>query len=239
VAPSPLRERLEQTFRFDASDLAANRSGRLSPRQVARLRAAQGAARLALAVFFAVTIGSGLLVARAAAPEHVRWSMAAAGAVAVIGFAISRASLAALARRTVSVAEGLAESDSAGRLRLGGATLELAATGQLEAFDPGGAYRVYYVAGPRALVLSAEALDERADPDDAPQPGDPARDPVVAVTRRARWIVVATLALIVEIPAVMILADGLPRGARLAIFLALLAQAIGFAVFAIRWLGRR
>jgi hypothetical protein len=240
VAPSPLRERLETTFRFDRADLDANRSGRLSPRQVERMRAATSAARLALAVFAVVTIGSGLLVARSVAPDHVRWSMGAAAAVAAIGWAISRASLAALGRREVSVAEGLAAADSRGRLVLGATKLELAATGQLEAFEPGDAYRVYYVAGPRALVLSAEALDERAEPGPAASSAaDPAQDAVVAVARRARWIVVAIGAMVVEIPAVMILADDLPRGARLAIFLALLAQGIGFAVFALRWLGRR
>ncbi|HVH07427.1 MAG TPA: hypothetical protein VNE71_15660 [Myxococcota bacterium] len=240
MASSPLRERLEHAFRFDASDLAENRSGRLSARQVARLGAARGAARIALGVFAAVTLASGAFVARSLAPEHRPWALGATAAAAAIGVVLSRSSLAALGSRSVSVAEGLAEADAEDRLLLGGKRLVLGAPGQLEAFEPGAAYRVFYVDGPRALVLSAEALDERVPPATHVQPpGDPSRDPIVALARRARWIPVVIVALSAQMVGVILLARDLARGPRAAVFLAMVAEGVTFAVVTVRWLRRR
>ena len=234
MAPSPLRERLEETFRFDASDLDANRSGRLSPRQDARLRAARGAARFALAIFAVATIGAGVAVAASMPVATASAAIAAFGAT-LVGILASRGSLVALARRTVAVAEGLAEADAKGRLRLGGKALALAAPAHLDAFEPGAAYRVFYVDGPRAIVLSAEALDERAEAG-APAPTDPAHDPIVALTRAARWIPVAIVLLSVQMVGSILLA---PREARLPLFLALVAEGVAFVYFTVRWLDRR
>jgi hypothetical protein len=236
VAPSPLRERLEETFRFDASDLDANRSGRFSARQDERMRGARGAARIALAVFALATIGSGLFVVRSMPPGQLAVPVVALAAVVGLGLLVSRSSLAALGSRRVSVAEGLAEADAEGRLCLGGKTLALATPAFLDAFEPGGAYRVFYVDGPRAIVLSAEALDERTGATPLPAPGDPARDPIVLLMRRARWIPVAIVALSAQMVGALLLA---PREARLPVFLAVVAEGVAFAVIAVWWLRRQ
>jgi hypothetical protein len=236
VAPSPLRERLEETFRFDASDLDANRSGRLSARQGARFRAARGAARIALAVFAVAVVGSGLAVAWSLPPEQLAVTVAGFVAALGVGLAFSLRSLLALGARTVSTAEGLAEADAEGRLRLGGKTLALAAPAHLDAFEPGAAYRVFYVEGARALVLSAEALDEPGETGAPPAPFDPAQDPIVALTRRARWIPVAIVVLSAQMVGAILLA---PPERQLPVFLALVAEGVAFATFVVWWLGKR
>lgn len=236
MAPSPLRERLEETFRFDASDLDANRSGRFSARQDERMRGARGAARIALAVFALATIGSGLFLVRSMPPGQLAVPVVAFAAVVGLGFLVSRSSLAALGSRRVSVAEGLAEADGEGRLSLGGKTLALATPAFLDAFEPGVAYRVFYVDGPRAIVLSAEALDERTEATRLTAPSDPARDPIVLLLRRARWIPIAIVAVSAQMVAALLLA---PPEAQLPLFLALFAEGVAFAVFAVWWLERR
>ena len=239
MAPSPLRERLEETFRFDASDLDANRSGRFSARQDERMRAARFASRIALAVFAAATLGSLLFVVRSMPSEHVAIPVVAVLTAVGIGFAASRSSLAALGSRRVAVAEGLAEADAGGRLRLGGKTLALATPAFLDAFEPGAAYRVFYVDGPRAIVLSAEALDERAEPGPLPVPGDPLRDPIVVLARRALWIPVGIVAISAQMVAVILLTRELAPGPRVAVFLAMVAEGVAFALLTVRWLRRR
>jgi hypothetical protein len=54
---------LRDAFRFEAADLAANRAGRLSPRQTALLHAGRRGMQRSLAVFVAVMLGSVGLVA--------------------------------------------------------------------------------------------------------------------------------------------------------------------------------
>jgi hypothetical protein len=153
-----------------------------------------------------------------------------------IGFFVSTPSLRALASRRMSVAEGVAAADARGRLLLGGKTLALATPAFLDAFEPGGAYRVFYVDGPRAIVLSAEALDERTGATPLPAPGDPARDPIVLLMRRARWIPVAIVALSAQMVGALLLA---PPEARLPVFLAVFAEGVTFAVVVVWWLRRK
>jgi hypothetical protein len=236
VAPSPLRERLEATFRFDASDLDANRSGRLSARQGERFRAARGAARVVLAMFAVAVVGSGLFVAWSLPPEQLAVAVGGLVAALGVGLAVSFRSILALGARSVSTAEGLAEADAEGRLRLGDKTLALAAPAHLDAFEPGAAYRVFYVAGPRAIVLSAEALDERGETTPPPEPADPARDPIVVLARRARWIPVAIVALSAQMVGAIL---STPGERQLPVFLALVAEGMAFATFGVWWLGRQ
>jgi hypothetical protein len=238
VAPSPLRDRLEETFRFDASDLDANRALQLSPRQAARFRASQSAARVALAAFAAVMIGVAWLLTRGMGTEQRILIASAVGTAGVVGVLASASSLRALGRRTVSIAEGIAETDGS-RLVLGATKLSLATPVFLEAFEPGAAYRLYYVAGPRALVLSAEALDERSEPGARPSPVDPAEDEVVRTAQRARVLVVALVVVAVDAPLLILLARDLPDGPRLGLYALVVLECVGFALFARWWLRRR
>jgi hypothetical protein len=236
VAPSPLRDRLEETFRFDASDLDANRSGRFSRRQDERMRAARGAGRGVLALFVAVLIGVIWLLTRGLTSEQTHLIAASVATAGVVGYFSSRSSLKALGSRRMAVAEGRAEADHQGRLRLGGKTLALATPAFLDAFEPGAAYRVFYVDGPRALVLSAEPLDERADGAPPPAPVDPRRDPIVLLARRALWIPFGIVVVSAQMVAVLLLE---PRETLLPVFLAVLAEGVAFAGVAIWWLRRQ
>src|SRR5262245_38726049 len=125
---------------------------------------------LSLAVFSTVMAGTVGLVAwfnrRLDTPggwaSGLGLAAAAAGIVIAIGLALSRSHLAAARSRRLSVARGPAQLLSAApddcRIRIGPTPLRLPALPQLEAFRPGTEYCVYYLAGPVALVLSAEAL---------------------------------------------------------------------------------
>ena len=83
-------------------------------------------------------------------------------AAIAIGYLASRKHLSAAGSRRLHVSEGTVEvvSEREGdcRVRIGGTALRLSGPDALEAFSPGEAYRVYYLAGPVALVLSGEAL---------------------------------------------------------------------------------
>ena len=63
MTPGKLDRALRQALRFETADLAANREGRLSPRQTALLGAGRAGMWLSLGVFAAVMLGSVGLVA--------------------------------------------------------------------------------------------------------------------------------------------------------------------------------
>jgi len=255
VARSEAEQALREVFRFDAADLAANRTGRLSARQAALLRARRAGMRLSLAVFAVVMLGSVGLLAffnrRLDTPGG--WSsglgMAAIVAVAVIalGYLVSRGHLVAARSRQVEVAHGLVEvlsdTDDDCRVRIGPTPLKLATPAHLEAFRPAIEYRVHYIAGPVAFVLSAETLWERGatEPDadgaehSVPQTVEDSR----VVLRREFVIVLVLGALALGVPVAGVLVGSLPPGLRPAAWAGLLAIAIGFAWLAIAWLQPR
>lgn len=255
MARSEAEQALREVFRFDAADLAANRTGRLSGRQAALLRARRAGMRLSLAVFAVVMLGSvGLLVLfNLRLGTRGGWSsglgMAAIVAVAVIalGSLVSRRHLVAARSRQVQVAHGLvevlADADDDCRVRIGPTPLRLASPAHLEAFRPAIEYRVHYIAGPVAFVLSAETLWEReaTEPDaggaghSAPQTVEDSR----VVFRRAVVIVLVLGALALGIPVAGVLVGSLPPGLRPLAWVGLLAIAIGFAWLAIAWLRPR
>jgi len=158
VQPSPLQQRLCEAFGFDAADLDANRSGRLSPRQEARLRAANAAARFSLLACLVLTAGGAAFAGAGAGGVGLVAAGLAAALVGTVAVLASRSSLATLRSLMLVVAEGRAEPVGGDRLRVGPTLLRLGAPGQCEAFEPGLAYRVFLFPGRRALVLSAEPL---------------------------------------------------------------------------------
>jgi hypothetical protein len=258
VSASAADRALRQAFRFEAADLAANRAGVLSPRQAALLRAGRTGMLLSLAVFAVVMVGTvGLVVFfnwRLDAPggwtSGVGVAAVAAGIVIAIGYLLSRGHLAAARSRQISVARGSAEvlSDAADdcRIRIGPTPLCLAGLALLEAFRPGPEYRVYYLAGPVALVLSAETLSARdadageravaaaADADELATAGRQ-----VAVVRRGYVVVILLGVLALGIPVAGALAGSLPPGLRVVAWIVLLSVGIGFAWLALAWLWPR
>ena len=257
MTTSDLDRPLRQAFRFETADLAANRTGRLSPRQSALLSAGRVGMLLSLAVFVVVMLGTVGLVAffnwRLQAPGGLAGAVGpAAGALAVIaiGYAVSRRYLSVARARQISVARGLVEVLSEAhddcRIRIGGTLLRLPDAATLRAFHPGAEYRVYYVAGPVTIVLSGESL-----PDAVVPPADPARDSdadadehatanaQLAIVRRGYLIVILLGALALGIPVAGVLAGDLPPRLRWLAWIGLLAIALGFAWLALAWLDPR
>src|SRR5262245_8461884 len=121
MAPTPLRERLEAAFGFDDGDVAANRTGRLSSRQLARLREERRDPRLAIGFAGLVVVGSVLLIVRSNSPADLPVAAVLFGALSLAAYSARNG----LRIRTVSIADGIAAQDGAGVLRLGEATLVL------------------------------------------------------------------------------------------------------------------
>jgi hypothetical protein len=244
---------LRRAFRFDAADLAANRAGRVSPRQDALLRAGRLGMQLSLAMFAAVMLGTvGFVVffdRRLLTPEGPGgvWIPAAVALLAIAaGLAGSRRYLAAAGARKVLAADGpveiLADAPGDCRIRLGATSLRLPGVEAVEAFEPGHAYRVYYVAGPVALVLSAESLagrpsgiDPAADAEAEAEERETARAQI-GIVRRG-YVVVGLIGLLaLGIPLGGFFVRDLAAPLRPVAWAGLLVAAVAFVSFAVRWL---
>ena len=245
---------LRQAFRFEAADLAANRDGRLSSRQIALLRAGRAGMWLSLGVFAAVILGSVGLVAffnwRLPGPTGWDSGVGVASTVAVvvivIGYLSSRRYFSAARSRHLSVASGpvevVAETEHDCRVRIGGTVLRLPGLDTVEAFQSGAEYRVYYIAGPVALILSGEAfarggvssdVDAHSDADANEMAG--ASTPI-GVVRRGHVIVIVLGILALGIPVAGSFVDDLPPRLHPLAWIGLLVVAVGFACAALSWL---
>jgi hypothetical protein len=254
VITGELDRALRQAFRFEAVDLAANREGRLSPRQTALLRAGRAGMWLSLGVFAAVMVGSVGLVAffnwRLHGPTG--WDSGVGAAcivglvVIVIGYLSSRRYFSAARSRELKVAGGpvevLAETEHDCRVRIGGTVLRLPGVDAVEAFRSGTEYRVYYMAGPVALILSGEALprggvsadvDADSNADAREHAGAIAQ---IGVVRRGYVIVIVLGILALGIPVAASFVGDLPPRLRPLAWIGLLVVAVGFAWAALSWL---
>jgi hypothetical protein len=250
---------LRDAFRFEAADLAANRAGRLSPRQAALFHGGRRGMQLSLAVFVAVMLGTVGLAAffnarlgeRPGGPQGGSLSglgvpAGVALAVVVVGYFLSRPYLAAVRSPRLSAARGRVEivSDALDdcRVRIGGTELRLPDADALPALRPGVDYRIYYLAGPVAAVLSVEALSGGATSREASPAADvdaaarAATTAQSALFRRGYLIVVLLGILALGLPLAGVLASDLPAGLRPFAWLGLLAVAIGFFWLALAWL---
>ena len=252
--PTSDRDRaLREAFRFETSDLAENRAGRISPRQDALLGAGRRGMLLSLAVFAAVMVGTVGLVAffdRRLQTPGAQGGIAVAAGVAlvviVVGYFQSRRYLSAAGSRKLSAAQGPAEivsdSESNSRIRFGPTSLRLPGVAALEAFEPGHEYRVYYLPGPVAQVLSAESLSRErpaggaVDEAEADLAECDTASAQIGIVRRGYVIVVLIGLLALGIPLAGVFVRDLPGRLQPFAWLALLAVAVGFVWFALRWL---
>ena len=254
MTPGKLDRALRQALRFEAADLTANREGRLSPRQTALLGAGRAGMWLSLGVFAVVMLGSVGLVAffnwRLETPGGWGRGVGVAAAIAVvvvaIGYMVSRRHLSAACSRRVMVARGpieiLSETEQDCRVRIGGTVLRLPGVDTVEAFQPGAEYRVYYLAGPVAMILSGESLTDQGpsvgedvDPDASALEHATASAQIVVV-RRGYVIVVLLGVLALGIPVAGSLVNDLPPRLRPLAWIGLLVVAVGLAWLAISWL---
>jgi hypothetical protein len=203
--------------------------------------------RLSLAVFALVTLGTVGVVAFANRELGVsalgggdRLTTGILGAIVVAVIALgcwqARYYMGAARSRRIQVATGPATVIDDDHVRIGPTRLRLAGEEQRGAFAPATEYRVYYLAGPVPIVLSAQAAGASPLPD--VEEAAPSVADETAVFRRGYVIVVLLGVLAVGIPVAGIAAGGLPRGLSAVMWIGLLVLAIGFAWFAVRWLTR-
>lgn len=269
-----LNQQLQAVFMFHPTDLQFNRSGKLSQRQQARLRAGRGSMLMGLFVFVFVMLGtfgfilfmqqqSGKDYRHNVAPmvsaqiaERVtseQWTsviiLAAVIGVIVIGsivwFVIQRARTAT---RQISVAKGKAEvvSDDQTnyniKIKIGPTVLRLMTLDQLEAFSSGIEYRVFYLAGPRPTILSAEVVGSEMITDAAiPNEKEEELEQIkfMQLQKRGRVIAIMVGLLAIVIPFVGVAASSLSKGWRSFVWILLFVIAIGFAPLALRWLSHK
>jgi hypothetical protein len=202
--------------------------------------------RLSLAVFALVTLGSigvlefanrGRNVSALSGDDRLTMGIVAAIVVGIValGYWQARHYMGAARSRRVLVAAGAAVDDGDDHVRIGPTRLRLPGEEQRGAFTPGSDYRVYYLAGPVPIVLSAEAVGAGFAPDVAEPEGSVTDE--MAVFRRGYVIVVLLGILAVGIPIAGIAAGRLPGGLSAVVWIGLFVVAIGFAWFAVRWLG--
>lgn len=249
---------LQEIFLFSNADLRANRAGRLSERQQARLRAARGSQRLAMLIFVVVMIGAAAFVAFSSLAAQSSANSNPAGGlaqmvvivvvvcgVALIGLLISRPYLTDPAPRQMLMASGPAQvgrvKPDAARyeIKIGAAVLRLATEEHLAAFQPGVIYQVFYLPGPVTTVLSGQVVGTEAEmEDDGDTPYFIGPDVVVSMQARARPVLIVLGVLALGIPAAGFAASALPVSLRLLVMAALLVFAIAFVYWALRRLSR-
>jgi hypothetical protein len=175
---------LQSAFQFTDDDLVANREGRLSPTQQARMSKVRGGAQVANLVFgaffvvilviIAVVVLPGVLAPQAAGSSAVSPVLIVLVLVGVLGVVVlsvlrTRRKMRGIAgavlttegeAKTRSGMVDVGEAGSAGmfRLTVGGVTFPIPSGDQLAAFTAGQRYRVYYVAGTLPMVVSAEKV---------------------------------------------------------------------------------
>jgi len=247
-----LNQRLQDVFLFQSADLRANRGGRITPRQQARLRAAGSNMRLAMGVFVFVmlgTLGFFVLASRQSGASEggstptLLIVAAAIGVVILIGVLTSRGSMAATRSKRIGVAKGMAEvgrvrPDAAHfEIKIGATRLRLLTQEQLSAFQPGVEYRLFYLPGPAPTILSGEVVGSEAEAEagageEAATPVE--QDSVVRLQRRARPILFVLAGLTLGIPLLALATASLTGSLRWLVWVGMFAVAAGFVVWALR-----
>jgi hypothetical protein len=143
----------------------------------------------------------------------------------------------------ISVTKGKAEvisEDPANnniKIKIGPTTLKLMTLDQLEAFAPGIEYRVFYLAGPRPTVLSAEVVRSEEVPDLSvlnEQDEVLEQNKFMQLQKRGRVLVLMIGLAAAAIPFLGVFASSLPKGWRTFAWITLFVIAIGFVPFAMR-----
>ncbi len=255
---NPLNQRLRQTFLFYSRDLLANRAGQLSERQKARQQAAGVSLRLGMTIFIVIMVGTLGVIAFASLQSGTATSLtdpellntlgiasAVIGLIILLSYLFSgRNYMKAAKSTTIKVAEGEAQpgkikEDSAHfEIKFGKTKVRLVTLEQLETFEMGTAYRVYYLPGPIPVILSGEVIGSE---DEANQYWESEisieKDTVLEGHRRTRPIGVVLAVLTIGIPLTVFAAASLPGILRFVVVLALFGVSIGFVFWALRRTG--
>lgn len=254
---NPLNQTLRETFHFSSRDLLANRAGTLSPRQQARQSALGTSLKVGIGFFVVVMLGSlGVIFIMSSASganegassfDTMVTTGILIGVVAlilVVSLFASQKHLAATKEKQIQKAEGemshgKIRADAANfEIKIGRTRIRLLTQEQLEAFQVGERYRVYFLPGPVPTILSAEVLGTEAEAESYIEPADSIEDDeIIQRQKRARPIVVVLAVLTLGIPLAGFAASMLPDSLRCVAMFALLGVGIGFVVWALRRVG--
>ncbi len=252
---NPLNQLLRKTFLFYSRDLLANRAGRLSERQQARQQAAGVSLRLGMTVFIIIMLGTLGVIAFASLqsgtsqsltdPEMLTTLGIAGGVIGMIillSYLFSGRNYIQAAKATqVKVAEGEAQrgkikEDSAHfELKLGKTKIRLVMLEQLDAFEVGTAYRVYYLPGPIPTILSGEVIGTEDEANQFSESEVPLeKDKVLQGHSNARPVVIVLAVLTLGIPLALFAAASLSGILRLVVMVVLFGVSFGFVFWALR-----
>lgn len=251
---NPLNQSLREVFLFSSTDLLANRAGRLSPRQEARQDAAGLGIKTGMAVAAFVLLGTLGVIAvfsltsgtSSGLDDPDLWTTLAIaggilGLITVVSYFSSRRHVAATKNRLIKVAEGEARqgkirADAAHfEITIGKTGLRLLTEDQLEAFNPGESYRVYYLPGPIPAILSGEVIGTEAEAAQFIELEPPIEeDDVLQRQHKGRRVAMIVGILAIAFPLVLAAASSLPGILFLLVFAGLLGIGIAFVFWALR-----
>jgi hypothetical protein len=251
---NPLNQVLRETFQFSGRDLLANRAGRLSPRQEARQQSLGTSLKVGIAFFLVVMLGSpglfaffssstGSFVGFDHPDTQVTFSILAVvvGVILVASVFSWRKQYTAAKSGQVQKAEGemslgkIKPNSANFEIKIGRSKIRLLTEEQLQAFQAGIAYRVFYIPGPIPKILSAEVIgteDEAAVLVEHEPPLE--ADQELQSQKRARLTVAILGVLTLCFPLVMFVASDLPGFQFLLVFVALFVVGMLFVAWALR-----
>lgn len=251
---NPLNEILRQTFRFSARDLLANRAGELSARQQARQQSLGTSLKMGIAFFLVVMLGSlglfaffsvstGSFVGFDHPDTKVTFSVLAVvvGVIIVASFFSWRKHLAAAKSGQIQKAEGevslgkINPNSAKFEIKIGRAKIRLLTEEQLQAFQVGTAYRIYYIPGPIPKILSAEVIGTEDEATLIVENEPPLEaDTELQAQKRGRFSVAILGAMALCFPLVMFVASDLPGILFFLVFVALFAVGMLFVAWVVR-----
>jgi hypothetical protein len=178
-------ESLQKAFSFTDADLVANRAGKLSPTQSARMVKGQKTSRIGMYVMVGVVIVFIIVIAAVFLPQSLAaqpasssaippWIIIAVivvvGLIMFISFARTRRGISNLTGAVLSV-EGVANPkvssfgdanqegmDTLFRVRVGTMNFAVPGPAQVNAFEKGKSYRAYYLKSTVPVLISAELI---------------------------------------------------------------------------------
>lgn len=252
---NPLNQILRQIFLFSSTDLLANRGGQLSPRQEARQQAAGTSLKVGIAFFVLIMLGTFAFFIFASLSSGTFTSLddpdtkitmaiviAVIGFIIIVGYFSSRKHMATTRTKQIQKAEGEAQPgkirpDSAQfELKVGRSKIRLLTEEQLQAFQAGTAYRVFYLAGPMPTILSAEVIGTEEEAAVLMEQETPLeQDSVLHAQKRSRLMVAILGILALGFPTILLLASDLPG----IWFLLLLVALFGVGMLFVSWAVRK
>lgn len=251
---NPKNQTLREIFHFSSRDLLANRAGKLSERQKARQSAAGVSLKFGIAFFVFIMFGTLAIIAFFSSATGANEGasefdnmvsivvlVSVFSLVLLISIFASRKQLAATREKQIQKVEGEAShgklrADAAHfEIKIGRTKVRLLTPEQLESFQVGISYRVYFLPGSMPTILSAEVIGTEAEAEQFSEPADSIEDDeILKQHQRSRPVVVLLALLTLGFPLAIFVVSSLTETLRCVAMFALLGIGIGFITWALR-----